>query len=248
MNQQEKVKYLKQFWDDMVAYGNPGYSPKRRDERFNALISAYSEKNRYFHNVDHLVELFQNYEKLQDSFQTPEQHALAKAFIFYHDYAYDPAAEAGKNEYTSAAIAARGLVQMDFPATFYERTIYLVRASQFHKINEEHDPLGALLMDIDMMPMACDYDAHKSNSINILKEKLSTIKDDNKSLSAAFKAALDERVENFLKPTLARGAFNTKMITKAFGDQAKDNITQEIQDIKDGYYQNPKLYRDLEIH
>ncbi|QDO87692.1 hypothetical protein FNH13_04500 [Ornithinimicrobium ciconiae] len=70
------------------------------------LLSRWSEPQRRYHTVQHLVEVLQAIEGLAAAGEVDTVGArLARVAAWYHDVVYDPRAASGSNEHRSAALA-----------------------------------------------------------------------------------------------------------------------------------------------
>lgn len=111
------------------------------DDVTNALVTAYSEPHRAYHNLTHITELLGWFDRVADD-ATWRWHAPAMVYatILFHDAVYDPAAPKGDNEAKSAAWAARA---------GYADAVPLIEMTANHTAAKpDHD--GALFLDADM--------------------------------------------------------------------------------------------------
>lgn len=70
------------------------------------LLTRWSEPQRRYHTVQHLLEVLQGVEELAAAGEVDSVGArLARIAAWYHDAVYDPRAEAGSNEHRSATLA-----------------------------------------------------------------------------------------------------------------------------------------------
>ena len=260
MDAANAIARLKGYWDQMVKASPEQPTQEISDQEFQKIINAYADHKRHFHGINHLITLFDKYEELKDTaFKNHSAVDLAKsfAFIFYHDVVYDGGVDFKYNEVRSATHAVQSLQKLGFEgvgengALFAGRVSRWITASKDHKLDHFNYPKGALMLDLDMHTLAGDYDTdYKPNGILCNKEILETItveKGQAKSLSKSFKQALHNRIDNFLIPLRDGKIFNIPEIREQFEEKAKANIRREIAEIQEGYYLNPKLYRDLEI-
>jgi predicted metal-dependent HD superfamily phosphohydrolase len=110
------------------------------------VMAAWSEPHRHYHDKRHLRECLALWARWREHSARPGEVAIA---LWFHDAIYDP--QAGSNELSSAAWAARSLVRAGADSDTAQRVHDLVMATQ-------HDgpaalgssPDARLLVDIDL--------------------------------------------------------------------------------------------------
>ncbi len=131
---------------------------------YDALIERYDEQHRAYHNVGHLVELFEYFYKHKDNFKDPRTVALA---LFYHDIIYDVSHK--DNEARSALMVLKDLPALGFNVNFCERVANLVTMTASH-ICDENDMDAALMLDMDMAVLGLPNPDYKRYARAIEKE------------------------------------------------------------------------------
>lgn len=106
-----------------------------------ALLSAYSETHRHYHNLTHIMHVV---DLLNEADVNDDAVYLA---ALYHDYVYQP--DKSDNESRSADIAELQLTSMGFSEDVINRVKMLIMATKHHIIDAT-DPSGALFVDADM--------------------------------------------------------------------------------------------------
>jgi predicted metal-dependent HD superfamily phosphohydrolase len=123
-----------------------GDSPTSRTE-WAALIGAWSEPHRRYHDLAHLAAVLGIVDTLADAAADPTAVRLA---AWYHDVAYDPLRS--DNEEVSAARARIGLIGLVDDETVAE-VARLVLLTAGHDPAPD-DPNGAVLCDADLAVLA----------------------------------------------------------------------------------------------
>jgi predicted metal-dependent HD superfamily phosphohydrolase len=123
-----------------------GDSPTSRTE-WAAVIGAWSEPHRRYHDLAHLAAVLGLVDSLADAAADPAAVRLA---AWYHDVAYDP--QRGDNEEVSAARARIGLLGLVDAAV-------LAEVERLVLLTAGHDPApddanGAVLCDADLAVLA----------------------------------------------------------------------------------------------
>jgi predicted metal-dependent HD superfamily phosphohydrolase len=123
-----------------------GDSPTSRTE-WAAVIGAWSEPHRRYHDLAHLAAVLGIVDQLAASAADPTAVRLA---AWYHDVAYDP--QRSDNEEVSAARARIGLLGLvdDATRTEVERLVLLTAGHD----PEPDDANGAVLCDADLAVLA----------------------------------------------------------------------------------------------
>jgi predicted metal-dependent HD superfamily phosphohydrolase len=118
----ERVESMQKEWVRLLAHF--GVSAAAAYVPFDALVAAYSEPHRHYHNLEHLGEMFRVASRLATHSDDPVAVQLA---IWFHDAIYDPRAK--DNEARSAAFAAETLGSLGVPVATIERVASLVNAT-----------------------------------------------------------------------------------------------------------------------
>lgn len=108
-----------------------------------ALLAAWSEPQRHYHDLRHLRECLVRWQSWQALARHPGEVALA---LWYHDAVYLP--RSGDNELRSADWAARTMGEMGVASKPIERVYALIMATRHDAPAESPD--AQLLVDIDL--------------------------------------------------------------------------------------------------
>lgn len=199
----DKINYLKVEWDNLQLSGN-AYSSLL----FDKLIQQYSMSQRFYHNCDHLVHLF---ELLH---QYPLSEPVVYWATFYHDYVY--IAGNKDNEIQSAKIAAAQMSELGIDQSIINQTCYLIEATAQHD-TEEVEWMNAFL-DADMAILGVMHEDYICYQGKIRKE-FSTIPD----------FLFNRGRKKFLQRSLEEDRlFKTEWFFNRFEEQARKNIQWEL--------------------
>ena len=108
----------------------------------NILITAYSEPQRAYHNVQHIAECLAHFQSIQSSLNDP---IAVETAIWFHDVIYDP--RASDNELQSAELMKQ-VCDPFLSEPQIEKVYQWIIATQKHQPSDDHD-LNSLL-DIDL--------------------------------------------------------------------------------------------------
>ncbi|MDH0031948.1 MULTISPECIES: metal-dependent hydrolase [unclassified Acinetobacter] len=133
---------LEKSWRDLDQH----YHFSEPQKMLNKLISAYSEKQRAYHTVQHLYECLTLLESVKPYLN--DAHAVALA-LWFHDAVYDPKAK--DNELKSAELFEQCLA-----ADLSDQTV--IKIKQWILATQKHAPTDELdlqfLLDIDLAILA----------------------------------------------------------------------------------------------
>lgn len=138
------------------------------DAAFEALLAAYSEPSRHYHNVTHIEAMLRHFDTIvalpqQELLQQPHEIELA---IWFHDAVYD--VHSATNERDSAEWAARFLSQAGYPEAGIARVESAVMATLHgHDVSSEDE---ALLVDIDLTILGTSESVYNEYEKNVRKE------------------------------------------------------------------------------
>lgn len=110
------------------------------------IVNAYTEPDRYYHNLNHIVRMF-NIAKEHDIHLTEEQ-VMA---IWFHDYVYNVPRSDISNEKLSASVALSYMEYGNYDNTFIEDVVTIIEDT------EREEPtiqLSNIVIDLDL------YDLH----------------------------------------------------------------------------------------
>jgi len=112
-------------------------------ETYDALISAYSEKHRAYHTVEHIEACLRHLDDVKELADYPQEIALA---LWFHDAIYKPFSKT--NEEDSADWAKDFLLSVEAEAGITDRIYELIILTKEHVAPESND--AKLMLDIDL--------------------------------------------------------------------------------------------------
>ena len=133
---------------------------------FDALVAAYSEPARHYHNLEHLAEMFRVAGRLSAHMDDPAAVQLA---IWFHDAIYDPRAK--DNEARSADWAGELLGGLGVPPATVNRVKELVLATAHLASAEppvERDTV--VLLDADLAILGASEERYRRYAADIRRE------------------------------------------------------------------------------
>ena len=232
----DQMKYLRTKWDracnvlwDTHKVLEPSYH-QRRNKAFNnwfdRLVCKYSEKQRKYHTLIHLLEMFQyldlTFNSMNEICDEKEEyyHALVMA-IFFHDAVYDP--RSNSNEDDSAILYLNFVADVcsEQNGVLHDRISKYIIATKHHIIPDSfsNDIYLKLFLDIDMSVLAKTSDAYWAYSSSIRQEYLHVNHD-------VYCSKRSEILTNFLSVGFI---FHTDLMRRTFEGDARKNLNEEIR-------------------
>lgn len=153
-------------WESLLARSRDGRSAPPARPYGEHLLARWSEPQRRYHTVDHLLTVLDHVEELLPGAVPPDPEAVRLA-AWFHDAVYRP--ERSENEERSARLAERALREAGVPA---ERTAEVVRLV---RLTVDHDPAagdlnGAVLCDADLAVLAGAPEAYAAYAAQVRAE------------------------------------------------------------------------------
>lgn len=116
---------------------------------FRSLISAYSEKHRYYHTLEHLADCLRHFDTCAAQINEPREVELA---LWFHDAIFNPLS--GKNERKSADWAASFLSTNSATDEFAAKVQRLIMVTKHDAPTHTNDE--SILVDIDLAILGTD--------------------------------------------------------------------------------------------
>ena len=117
---------------------------------FQLLITAYTQTDRYYHNLTHIHQIFTTLDRFSSTLQNPIAVSLA---AWFHDFVYD--AQASDNEIQSARSAGELLASIGGARELIDRVQSLILATQGHQI-DPNDRDKCIFLDADLAILGTD--------------------------------------------------------------------------------------------
>lgn len=183
---------------------------------FDDLCDVYQENGRFYHTLEHLVDLTDEFEKHRETFGAEAQAVLLT--LFYHDIVYN--CVPGQDEKDSAEAMIQTLTGIIDPAALNRANdIILMTASHSAPDN---DKAARLFLDMDMAILGAPPENYARYLHQVTQEFCTAY-----GISA--EDFHQKRAELFLKPTIENGRqiFTTDEYAP-LEQQAHNNIQSEL--------------------
>jgi predicted metal-dependent HD superfamily phosphohydrolase len=140
----ERLAPLQTGWMQLLARHD--VAPDAAYPTFDRLVELYSAPERFYHNLEHIAEMFRVVGRLAP---TIDDLGAVQLAIWFHDAVHDTRAR--DNEERSAALAAEWLGPLGMPSAVIHRVAELVRATAHLTSSEApSDRDTAALLDADL--------------------------------------------------------------------------------------------------
>jgi predicted metal-dependent HD superfamily phosphohydrolase len=153
---------LRASWRDLLSAA--GADPNAGDAVFAALIRAYAEPWRHYHNLAHLAQVLEGVWRLRG--RTNDSIAVELA-AWFHDAVYDP--RASDNEERSADLAADALGKLGMGQQTIDNVQRLILLTKTHRATR-HDIDSAVLLDSDLAILGAPAEEYRAYAEAIRRE------------------------------------------------------------------------------
>lgn len=193
-----------------------GGSPQTTTGLWNEIETAYTGRDRYFHNASHLEQLLAALLPVAPEIEDWDTLAFA---LIYHDLVYDVVRYVAENdnEDLSADAAEKALQELNYPAGKIERCKAHILATKHHKPSPDGDT--NFLTDADLSVLGQPWEEYKLYMDNIRKEY--EVYPDN-----IYYAGRSSVLKNFLR---MQRLFKTEHFHQLYGEAATENIKRELE-------------------
>lgn len=175
------------------------------------IEKKYSEKERHYHNLNHLENMFSELKLVKDEIQNFNNISFS---VFYHDVIYD--ASSKLNEEKSAEFAKLRLEKLDLNKTDIEEISKQILTTKSHQKSENNDI--NYLLDADLSILGKDIESYIKYTQQIRKEY--SIYPD-----LLYKPGRKKVLQHFLE---LESIFKTEYFSEKHEIQARKNIEFEI--------------------
>ncbi|WP_343680316.1 hypothetical protein [Chryseobacterium arthrosphaerae] len=179
---------------------------------WNEIETKYTEKGRYYHNLLHLDNMFQELEAVKDRIS---RFTLLSFAVFYHDIIYD--ATSKSNEEKSVVTAEKRLSELGLSHEEIMTVSDQILATKSHQKSENMDI--NYLLDADLSVLGKDRETYLVYTQMIRKEY--SIYPD-----FLYKPGRKKVLRHFLE---LENIFKTEYFRDQYENQAKENIETELR-------------------
>jgi pantetheine-phosphate adenylyltransferase len=214
LQEKHMLTKAKKYWISLMAtLGNPAGS----EEVFINLVTRYTEPNRTYHNLAHIVAML---DELEASDVRNEALSLA---IWFHDAVYETQTEnhakIASNEERSAHLAETNMREMGLDEGLIAQVIELIMATTHAAL-----PVGELaqtLVDLDLMILGKpepEFDAYDS----AIRAEYAHVSDTD------FSTGRRRALQSFLDRATHASIFSTLRFRTLYEDAARKNLERAI--------------------
>lgn len=175
------------------------------------IEKRYTGKGRYYHNLQHLENMFSELDKVKDEI---ENFQIISFSVFYHDVIYN--ASSKSNEEKSAQFSEKHLRQLGLGFEFIEKVSDQIMATKFHQESGDNDT--NYLVDADLAILGQEPEQYIGYTQKIRKEY--SIYPD-----FLYNPGRKKVLQHFLE---LESIFKTEYFKEKYEQQARKNIFSEI--------------------
>lgn len=207
---------LKERWDHLFT-GFTSSTNRSVDEVWDQITKSYNAPERKYHNLEHLMEMFEEFDRIEGEISQPGAVAIA---IFFHDVYYDPTGN--RNEEESAALAKEILSDFNFDSEVIKdvKSLILATKTGIFPVNSDQ----RFMVDIDRSILGKSPDKY-ADYRNQIRQEYSLYPE---------KAFLIGR-KHFIRSLLGNvSVYLTTPFKERLEKQAIKNLTEELNTIESG--------------
>lgn len=181
---------------------------------WSEIEKKYSQKSRYYHNLEHLMNMFQELNEVRNQIKDFE---IITFSVFYHDIIYK--ASSKENEEKSAELAVSRLAKLQLSEHNLQTIEQQILATKKHQFSESDDI--NFLTDADLSILGVERNIYQKYTENIRKE-YSVYPD------FLYKPGRKKALQHFLE---FETIFKTKHFKEKYEDKARENLKWEIDNL-----------------
>ncbi|ALR29536.1 hypothetical protein ATE47_02900 [Chryseobacterium sp. IHB B 17019] len=182
------------------------------DDLWTEIETKYSQKSRYYHNLEHLEIMFSELESVKNKIQNFTKVSFS---VFYHDIIYD--ATSKLNEEKSAEFSEIRLKKLNVNSESIEKISQQILATKSHLKSDDNDI--NYLLDADLVILGKDLETYIDYTEKIRKEY--AIYPD-----LLYKPGRRKVLKHFLE---LENIFKTEDFREKYEVRARENILFEIE-------------------
>ena len=212
--QKRLISKLKTNWSNLLT--TLQVDKRKGEVIFKSLVDAYSDRDRHYHNLQHIQHLLDLLTKVKGSCQYFSGLQLA---TWFHDYIYIP--QAKDNELQSALYAEEVLRELNLSQSAIESVKQIIISTQ------KHQPLmqgidNLIFLDVDLAILGETGDRYQKYARQIRKEYRHLSDRD-------YQEGRKQVLANFLsRPRI----YYTDYFYQKLEQQARGNIQVELNNLK----------------
>ncbi|MCG8327696.1 MAG: hypothetical protein MI974_08430 [Chitinophagales bacterium] len=156
-------KDIKAKWHQLLNHFQ--VAPNMQENLWEEIEKHYNSKNRHYHNLTHLSNMIEEFEKYEAKIEHKE---LLLFSIFYHDIIYNPIRK--DNELKSAEKMKFRLKQINISEEIIDSCFRQILQTQSHQISGSNSTDDKYLLDFDLEILGKDWETYKEYTQQIRKE------------------------------------------------------------------------------
>ena len=132
------------------------------DHAKDAVVRRLHEPHRWYHNLDHVVEMWCWHNEYKGERFTATEEAIVASFCLYHDAIYDPQALGDRNEQASADLwLADSIDTTDYATRIAVDESIIASSDHFGFRDIPHEPVFGWCLDLDLLRLgSIEFDDH----------------------------------------------------------------------------------------
>jgi predicted metal-dependent HD superfamily phosphohydrolase len=201
----------KEIWNKI--WIDSGNKTEQINKAWLEIETAYSKKNRYYHNLEHISNMINSSIIFKSKIDDLTTMQLA---IFYHDIVYS--IKNKDNEEKSSLFAEKSLKQLKFSKELIEKCKHYIIATKKHTNTLNNNDLNYFL-DFDLEILSAPWNKYLEYSKEIRKEYY--IYPD-----ILYKPGRKKVLQHFLRQD---NIYKTKEFRNKFENLARQNLIQELE-------------------
>jgi len=205
------IKWLEDNWQNLSSdYANDSIT----NALWQTIKLQYTSKNRYYHNLAHLNNMFLQLEDIATAINDLDSLKFA---IWYHDIVYKSTNK--DNEEQSALFAKKALKALNYDVFKVEKVRNFIISTKNHELLLAKSNDNAYLLDLDLSILGTNWETYKIYIQNIRKEyKIYP--------NMLYKPGRKKVLKHFLERD---SLFFTEEFKTKFENQARENLKKEIK-------------------
>jgi len=204
----------RKHWNRLMAeYGNP----RGHEQIFQELVKRYSEANRKYHDLDHIVMMLDEHSEVVGG-ESYDKSAVEFG-IWFHDAVYDP--QSKSNEGNSAVLAENALLRLGFKSFFRDMVKDAIKATDH--VSSAKTPEARMLIDLDLAILGQSKERFDAYEVAV-RQEYAHVPD------AEFRAARLAILQSFLERSFI---YQTEFFEKKYGEAARRNLEMSVERLRE---------------
>ncbi|MEJ7826622.1 MAG: hypothetical protein WKF91_00440 [Segetibacter sp.] len=204
--------YLEEKWKQLTAFSK---KEEVKARLWNEIVESYTERYRFYHDLNHLADLFSSLERFMPRINQP---AIVGFSIFYHDIVHDTFRQ--DNEEKSALKAREHLQQLNINRSLLHNIEEFILATKGHIIPKNYllENDLSFFLDFNSSVLGVKWEDYFMYSYRIRKEY-------NQFPDDRFKDGRRHALEQIANKQVL---FFTPELHQLFEETARQNINREL--------------------